>query len=148
MKKAFLITYGRGGIRDCASPCWVDDDYDGDQYGDKCPITVGSNQSVVTRDEKGALWDWCLGYCKGAGDFDAAGSRGYWRHQIKKGGYGKGQRHERQMRGAEALRKRGRRTRAADEIMRQVKNELKDRGFMTLALRLAEAQDILDERTD
>ena len=48
----------------------------------------------------------------------------------------------------ETLCKRGRRTRAAYEIMRQVKNELKDRGFMTLALRLAEAQDILDERTD
>jgi hypothetical protein len=191
MKKAFLITYGRGGIRDCASPCWVDDDYDGDQYGDKCPITVGSNQSVVTRDEKGELWDWCLGYCKGAGDFDAAGSRGYWRHQIKKGGYGKAKGMSDkcvewkvwlhveglndagdQVEGddffmpvelgsfdtredaedfaetAEALCKRGRRTRAADEIMRQVKNELKDRGFMTLALRLAEAQDILDERTD
>lgn len=40
------------------------------------------------------------------------------------------------------------RTRAAYEILRQVKNELKDRGFMTLALRLAEAQDMLDERTD
>ena len=48
----------------------------------------------------------------------------------------------------ETLCKRGRRTRAAYEIMRQVKNELKDRGFMTLALRLAEAQDMLDERTD
>ena len=46
----------------------------------------------------------------------------------------------------ETLCKRGRRTRAAYEIMRQVKNELKDRGFMTLALRLAEAQDMLCEK--
>jgi len=46
----------------------------------------------------------------------------------------------------EALCGRGRQTQAAYEILRQVKNELKDRGFMTLALRLAEAQDILDER--
>ena len=43
---------------------------------------------------------------------------------------------------------RNRQTQAAYEIMRQVKNELKDRGFMTLALRLAEAQDMLGERTD
>ena len=41
---------------------------------------------------------------------------------------------------------RDRQTQAAYEIMRQVKNELKDRGFMTLALRLAEAQDMLCEK--
>ena len=48
----------------------------------------------------------------------------------------------------ETLCGRNRQTQAAYEIMRQVKNELKDRGFMTLALRLAEAQDMLDERKD
>lgn len=138
MKKAFLFTYGHGGSWDCAFPCWVADDYDGDPYGDKCHTTVGSNQRIVTA-EDGAIWDWCLGYCKGAGDFFMpVGLESFDTREDA----------EDFAETVEALCKCGRRTRAADEIMRQVKNELKDRGFMTLALRLAEAQDLLDERTD
>jgi hypothetical protein len=45
--KAQIWSYIGEQVADVRS-CEVDDDYDGDPYGDKVHFTVGSNQQIIT----------------------------------------------------------------------------------------------------
>ena len=46
---AYLITYWGEDIHQIDT-INVDDNYDGDPYGDHVPFTVGSNQTIIVRD--------------------------------------------------------------------------------------------------
>jgi len=55
--KAYLVSYCNEKISDILS-VEISDDYDGDCYGDKVPFAVGSNQSIVTKEDE-HLWGKC-----------------------------------------------------------------------------------------
>jgi len=55
--KAYLVTYLVEQIVD-VHLVEISDEYDGDCYGDSVPFSVGSNQSIVTKEDE-HLWGKC-----------------------------------------------------------------------------------------
>jgi hypothetical protein len=55
--KAYIVTYCNERISSIR-PVEIADDYDGDCYGDKVPFSLGSNQSIVTKEDE-HLWAKC-----------------------------------------------------------------------------------------
>lgn len=76
---AYLLTF-KDEEPDCAYPVVISDDYDGVPHGETVPFAVGSNQTIVTEDDGYYWWNWCSGYCKGAGDYDRGARPQEWSH--------------------------------------------------------------------